>query len=258
MASLGFQPSSQPSSQGGGAYGAIPQLPSYTQDTSNQLGEDPWAQALAKAPGLSNTLAGIVGNINSESAGVVPTQDVASLTQMMAERGAATGLSPNAPNTNAALFKALGLNATQQNQLAASQFNSLLGALPVQKQQTGTQGTDLRAQQAIYNAAPNPTLANQAAMGAIGAGMGAGRGMGGGGGVSPLAPTSALGSMGYQSPYAYNAPATTMAAPATYAAPAPYAGGQLAGPDQGYGIEDTNYTDQSGTANYGIPNYWNQ
>lgn len=218
-----------PSPYGAGAYGAIPQLPAYTTDTTSQLGTNVQAQMLQNLPGYAAMSAADSSNIAGNLAGTVSPDVIAQMQQGAAERGISTGTQGSASN-NAAYLKALGLTSMQLQQLGSTQLTAAMGRTPIQQSQTGTQGTDLRAQQAIYNAAPNPTLANQAAMGAIGAGMGAGRGMGGGGGVSPLAPTSALGSMGYQSPYAYNAPATTMAAPASYAAPAPYAGGQLNAP----------------------------
>jgi hypothetical protein len=192
---------SSPGSQGAGAYGAIPQLPAYTKDISTQVGPDVYAQLTRNLPGYQQMVGASSGNIGANLAGQLSPDVIAQMQQAGAERGIATGTEGSGAN-NAAYLRALGLNSMQLQQLGESQLTAAVGRTPIQQTQTGTQATDLAAQQAIYNAAPNPAMATQAALSAAMGGMGAGRG-GGPSPIAPLAPISGMGYGGYQSPYSY-------------------------------------------------------
>ena len=224
-----------------GAYGSIPQLPPYTKDINTTVGTDVQANLLKNLPGYQQMLATDTGNIQNNLSGQVAPDVIAQLQQQGAERGISTG-SPGSPNANSAYLRALGLTSMQLQQLGNTQLTAAMGRTPVQQTQTGTQQTDLAAQQAVYNSAPNPAAAAAAAMGAARSGMGAGFG----GGAAPItqpstSASSALGAMGYNLLPSYGG--TGLGEPTPWWNPQP---------------SETTYnptTDQS-QYNYGVPNYY--
>lgn len=243
---------SSPGRSGAGAYGAVPQLPSYTKDISTQVGPDVYGQLTKNLPGYQGMVGASSGNIAANLGGRVSSDVIAQLQQGAAERGISTG-TEGSGNNNAAYLKALGLTSMQLQQLGESQLTAAIGRTPIQQMQTGTQQSDLAAQQAIYNAAPNPTMAAGANLSAARAGMGAGFGGG------PVAPTSGLGAMGYQSApptlpnyFGETTPSDPYAAFAALNIPGlginsnPYGGGQLAMGPEGY----TGYNPAMGGSDY--------
>lgn len=257
------------SRSGAGAYGAVPQLPSYTKDIQTSVGPDVYAQLTKNLPGYQSMVGASSGNIQNNLAGRVSSDVIAQLQQGGAERGIATGTEGSGAN-NAAYLRALGLTSMQLQQLGESQLTAAVGRTPIQQTQTGNQFSDLAAQQAIYNAAPNPTMAAGASIAAARAGMGAGFGGG------PQAPSSGLGAMGYQAPYSpfgYGPFDTPAAAQDPYAGLSgipgmsvnPGIGGNMQSP---YGVgglsydeavmQPTSYNSQNDTMynNYGLENPW--
>lgn len=156
------------------AYGGIPQLPAYTVDTQTTVGEDPWKQWTQIAPGLGPLMQQNVANIGANARGVVNPDVINNLIRQGSERGIAMG-SPLSSNANAAYLQAIGLTSNQLQNLAATQTNQLMGAMPTRREQTTTTRTDLAAQQAVYNAAPNPRAAAEEALRQAMAGIAAGK-----------------------------------------------------------------------------------
>lgn len=184
MATLfsGIQPLYTTGSQQGGAakywtpqYGGIPTLPKYTTDTSQQIGPDVQAQMIANLPNYQAMLGQDVSNIQANLAGQVSPDVLAQIGQRAAERGIATG-APGSPNANAAYLRALGLNSQQLQQLGNQQLTAAMQRTPIQQTQLGTSTADLAAQQAVYNAAPDPTAAAREAMANARSGIGGGLG----------------------------------------------------------------------------------
>lgn len=169
------------------AYGGIPNLPPYTEDTTTQTtsgtrygtstvkGTDVQAELIKNLPNYQAMLGQDVANIQANLAGQVAPDVMSLLQQQAAERGVSTGMG-GAPNVNAAYLQALGLTSLQLKQLANQQLTAAMGRTPIQQMQTTTTdertgGTttgvtrqDLAAQQAIYNAAPVPSAAAQQAI----------------------------------------------------------------------------------------------
>jgi len=71
----------------------------------------------ANLPGYQSTLAQLARNAGQQAQGLVPQDVTNQIAQMAAERGTATGMGTNAPNTNAAMLRALGLTSIGQQAL---------------------------------------------------------------------------------------------------------------------------------------------
>jgi hypothetical protein len=160
------------------ATGGIPQLPNYSQDTSSMVGTNVQGQMIQNLPGYQNAVSTDMGNIQNNLSGTISPDVIAKMQQQAAERGIATG-SPGSPNANAAYLQALGLTSLQLQQLGHTQLDQQMAATPIQQTQNTTTNTDLRPQQAVYNAAPNPQAASLAAQQAAQRGMTAGSSMAG-------------------------------------------------------------------------------
>lgn len=157
------------------AYGGIPQLPDYSKDTATTIGTDVQAQMLKNLPGYAGMSAADSANIQRNLAGSLAPDVISLMQQQAAERGIATG-APGSPNTDAAYLRALGLTSLQLQQLGHTQLTEAMQRTPIQQMQTVTQMTDLRPQQAIYNAAPIPSAQAAEQLRLAQAGMGAGYG----------------------------------------------------------------------------------
>lgn len=213
-------------------YGGIPNLPPYTTDTTSMIGENPWAQIGALAPGALGNTQAQVANIGQNLAGQVSAPDLAQFQQQSAERGVRTGQG-GGPNTNAAYLRALGLTQMQLQALGQTQQNQFLSSFPLQRQQTGTQTTDLSGARAQYGAAPIPAYAHAANNRAM---M---QGMGNFGNYNPNAWISQVNSM-------FSHP-SNMNGPGGYT-PTPYVPGTGPGVgygEAGYGTEENSYWDPS-------------
>ncbi len=182
-------------------YGGIPQVPSLTGTQGEAIGsnlanlsglqnlaggtnqfqqQQLLNQYIAALPGYSGLVGQGSANIASNLAGQVP-QDVRNqLAIGAAERGISTGV--NAPNSNAALLRALGLTSIGLQNQGQSQLTEAIHRSPV------AQPFDIsrfffspqeafQAQQGanIYQAAPQPGLAGRAALNAAQSGLNAGR-----------------------------------------------------------------------------------
>lgn len=189
------------------AYGGIPSVPSpistageaITGNLGNLGGLYKLAGSVnafnqAQAPlGLQANLPGYQGmigqssrNIAANLAGQVPQDVVNQIAQQAAERGTATGLGTNAPNSNAALLRALGLSSLGQTQLGEQQLTAAIGRTPQGPVfdpskffVTPDQEQQAQAAADLYKSAPIPSAAAAEARSQAGAGMRAG-----GGGVS--------------------------------------------------------------------------
>lgn len=157
------------------AYGGIPQLPRYTQDSSETVGPDVQAQMIQNLPGYQGMSAQSSANIANNLAGVISPDVLANLATAGAERGVAMG-SPGSPNASAAYLRALGLDSMQLQQLGDTQLTAAMNRTPIQQTSTTTSVNDLGAQQAVYNSAPQPGAAALANKQAAAAGLAAGSG----------------------------------------------------------------------------------
>lgn len=81
-------------------------------------------------PDYNNMLTTATGNVSAELNGQVP-KDVQNLLQTgAAERGVATGQSPNSPNAQAAYLQALGLTSLGQQQQGQTNLSQLISETP--------------------------------------------------------------------------------------------------------------------------------
>lgn len=170
------------------------QLPTLQQAATKQT-ETNQALALKQITDLypqfmANT-SQLGANIGDWSKGLISPGTVNTITQAMAERGAARGMGPSSPNINAALARVLGLTSEELQQRALTGQNTLLAGLPkttpVSVSSLGITPENIfsslfGAQQLanLYAAAPNPAdaynLAMQNATRGLSAGGAAGRG----------------------------------------------------------------------------------
>lgn len=169
-----------------GNFGDISKLGLDTAKLNAQIGATPYNQNLPNYQGL---LGQASSNAQSQLAGQLPADVLNQISRVAAERGVTTG-SPNSPNANAAALRALGLNSLQMQQQGMANFGQLVGLTP-----TGpvfnpasmyvNPETMQQAQAAanLYNAAPIPQYAQNAAMNALQRGIGQGQRATGPGGV---------------------------------------------------------------------------
>lgn len=180
---------------GHGAYGLVPQIPNPvstamgsiagnqtnlgalttlgtgTTQLNANLGAMPYNMNL---PGYQGLLGQSSQNILSNLKGVIDPSTWEQLQQKMAERGTSVGITPNSPNFDTALMRALGENITATEALGQQQFNAAVGRTPtgqpfnVAGQQLNP--ADLQAAQYAANvnaAAPDPTMSAQANLDAL-------------------------------------------------------------------------------------------
>lgn len=180
---------------GHGAYGLVPQIPNPvstamgsiagnqtnlgalttlgtgTTQLNANLGAMPYNMNL---PGYQGLLGQSSQNILSNLKGVIDPSTWEQLQQKMAERGTSVGITPNSPNFDTALMRALGENITATEALGQQQFNAAIGRTPtgqpfnVAGQQLNP--ADLQAAQYAANvnaAAPDPTMSAQANLDAL-------------------------------------------------------------------------------------------
>lgn len=202
-----------PASNWSQAYGGIPSVPSpistqqeaVTGNLGNLGGLYKLAGSVnafnqAQAPlGLQANLPGYQGmigqssrNIAANLAGQVPQDVVNQIAQQAAERGTATGLGTNAPNSNAALLRALGLSSLGQTQLGEQQLTAAIGRTPQGPVfdpskffVTPDQEQQAQAAADLYKSAPIPSAAAAEARKQATAGIGA---TGGGISMAPQLP----------------------------------------------------------------------
>jgi hypothetical protein len=171
---------------GGGesAYGVKPVAPPITSTAGKILPNAIKNQTLAynQLPGYNASLGNIGANIESETSGVLPDDVKKQIAQAAAERAVATGTA-GSENADAAYLRALGLTSLDLTGKGEAQFQSILPQLPgvgisqnpnfyVNPAQQYER--DLQAE--IFKAAPDPTAAAAAALGAVQSGYNAGRG----------------------------------------------------------------------------------
>lgn len=184
---------------GQGAYGSVPIGPSAVSTAGSvvpqaiTLGQ----QAYAGLPGYQQSLNNIGNYISSTTAGQLPDDVVRQIGQRAAERGVAMG-APGSPNVGASYLRDIGLNSLQLQGIGQNAFQSILPTLPGASlsQNAGLYVNpnlqyEADLQKAIFEAAPNPTMAAGAAMGAARSGYGTGLGA-----ISPIA----YGGFGYGTP----------------------------------------------------------
>lgn len=166
------------------AYGSIPQLPQAATTAPGAVAGSIQQGNLVNAqlPGYNADLSSIGGNIQSETAGVIPDDVKRQLTQHAAERGIATGTA-GSPNNDAALLRALGLTSLDLTKMGTQQWQSVLQSLPGARisqdasfYPSSAGATDVNSSNAIYRSAPDPRAASRAAIGATNAGIATGRG----------------------------------------------------------------------------------
>ncbi len=194
-------------SGGSGAYGAVPVAPPlpHTAPQSTKEAIATGTQVYSQLPGFKSTLAGVAGNISSDVAGQVPYDVIALLQQQGAEGNAVTGAA-----SNAAYLRGLGLTSLGLKEQGQKDLESILPHLPGANVANNPafyispeQQYERDLQSNIFAAAPNPTLAAGAAMGAAQSGFNHGAGSIRTGGITPGAgstfgsPASTAGGMNY-------------------------------------------------------------
>ena len=157
------------------AYGGIPQLPATTTDTTKQAGTDVQSQLIANLPNYLGMVGQATGNITNNLQGLVGSDVAANLGTQAAEFGAGSGTSLSPASATNFLAK-YGLTSNALETQGQQQLLAQMQATPIQQTSTGQQTTDLAAQQAVYNSAPQPGAAAAAAQKAAQAGISAGRG----------------------------------------------------------------------------------
>lgn len=85
--------------------------------------------AASQLPGYSTSIANIGGNIQNETAGILPEDVKYQLAQAAAERGVASG-SPGGANTDADYLRGLGLTSLNLTNLGEQNLNAMLPNLP--------------------------------------------------------------------------------------------------------------------------------
>lgn len=172
---------------GSGAYGRVPIAPpigptaAQSTDQAILLGQ----KAYEQLPFYNESLQNVGRNIRDMSAGIVPEDVKRQRAQWQAERGVGTG-TPGSPSQEAGYQQALGLTSLDLIGRGQQALNQQLPQLPgAQISQNPnfyvnpSQQYEADLQKAIYEAAPDPTLAAGAAMGAARSGFNAGYGTGG-------------------------------------------------------------------------------
>lgn len=154
------------------AYGGLPTLPSYAEDTQKTVGTDVYSQLVKNLPNYESMVAESSGNIAAWQRGELAPDVIRQEAQLSAERGIGMG-APGSTNLNTQLLKALGLNSFQMQQLAEKALSSAVARTPIQQTSEMTKRTDLSPQQAIYNAMAEPEAAAKAAESAAKAGIAA-------------------------------------------------------------------------------------
>lgn len=198
-----------PTQGGSGAYGAVPTIPDPfgTQRSAisgnmgnlgnlygltNSLNTNAAQQAVMpfqmNLPNYNAMTAASSGNILSKLKGQVPEDVARQIAQMAAERGAATG-TIGAPNSNAALLRALGLTSLDLTNQGEQQLSGAVARTPTGQQFNPQQFliTPNQLQEAQYGsnvlgAAPDPRQAAQLGLRTAQSGMNFGGGGGFGGG----------------------------------------------------------------------------
>ena len=162
-----------------GNLGQLGQLGTGLTGINAGIGQQPYQ---ANLPNYQALLGQASGNALSNLRGTLPADVVRNLQQAGAERGTSIG-SPGSPNANAAYLRALGLTSLGLQQTGQQQFGQLVGLTPTGPQfNPASMLLDPAAlQQAqaaanLYNSAPIPSAAHQAAFNAMQAGLGRGQG----------------------------------------------------------------------------------
>lgn len=181
----------QPRKPSAAATGQKPVAPPPDYFASSRATGDAIANASRVAnqlPGYGDIISNIGSNLRSESAGQLPQDVIAQLSQLGAERGVATG-SPGSPNSSAALLRSMGLTSLDLTGRAQSGLASILPTLPGYNIANNPnfyvspeQSYEAALQKAIFDAAPDPASAAAAGLDAVRSGFGMGGGYGGGGG----------------------------------------------------------------------------
>lgn len=153
---------------------------------------------MAKIPNYQQLVMQNSGNIMSGLQGQLPQDVIRQMIQQMSERGIRSGLAPGAGNTNAAYIRALGTNSLALQQQAHTNLQQTIQNVPKAQPYDISQmlispdaWQSAAMAQSIYNSAPDPAAAAEAARRAVMSGIG-----GGGGGLAPRVrvPGGSLGS----------------------------------------------------------------
>jgi len=160
-----------------GNLGGLGSLATGVTGINAGIGQQPYNQNLPNYQGLLGQASGLAG---SNLAGQLPQDVITQIQQSAAERGVATG---SAGSPNAAYLRALGLTSLGLQNTGFQQFGSLVGLTPTGPQfNPSSMFVDPTAQQAanaaanLYNSAPIPQYAQNAAFGALNAGLNRGQG----------------------------------------------------------------------------------
>ncbi len=169
---------------GADAYGARPVAPPITPTAGKTLPNAIRNQNVAynQLPGYNASLGNIGANIQSETAGVLPDDVKRQLAQAAAERAVRTGTA-GSENADAAYLRALGLTSLDLTGRGQAQLQSILPQLPgvgISENPNfyvnPAQQYERDLQENIFKAAPDPTAAAAAGLGAVQSGFNAGRG----------------------------------------------------------------------------------
>ena len=137
------------------AYGGIPNLPAYTTDTTKTVGTDKLGQLISGQPDFLKNLGLYTGNITSNLAGEVSQGTTNQLAQQAAEFGIGSGVPGSGASTSNFLAR-YGLTSEGLTQQGGKDYMGLMSSWPFQETQTASATTDQSANQAVFNAAPNP------------------------------------------------------------------------------------------------------
>lgn len=201
-----------PPQAGSGAWGMVPNVPDPTSSAALAISGDianlPGLQTLAgqtnafntqqalapyiaNLPGYQDMVAQSSKNIGGLLQGQIPADVMALLAQSSAERGAASGM-PDAPASNAAYLRSLGLTSLGLEQQGEQNLTQAIQRTPVPQlfntAQFMTTPTDMQAAAMaanMYAAAPNPAMNAQALIDLFTRMMGSGGGVRGGVQTSP-------------------------------------------------------------------------
>ncbi len=162
-----------------GNLGNLGQLSQGIGGINAGLGQQPYIQNLPGYQGLLNQAS---ANTQSLLGGNIPADVLTQIQQAGAERGVATG-APGSPNANAAMLRALGLTSLGLQQQGQQNFAQLRGQTPTgpvfnPASMLVDPNMQQQAQAAanLYNAAPNPQAAQNAAFRAMNQGLNRGQG----------------------------------------------------------------------------------
>jgi len=137
------------------AYGGIPNLPAYTTDIQKDVGTDKLGQLISSQPDFLKNLGLYTGNITSNLAGEVSQGTTNQLAQQAAEFGIGSGMPGSGASTSNFLAR-YGLTSEGLTQQGGKDYMGLMSSWPFQETQTASATTDQSANQAVFNAAPNP------------------------------------------------------------------------------------------------------